>query len=420
MSDTILPFALPDAGRLKTRALDHTARRMVLSLLEGIHRGQITIADAEGTSTFGSPAPNFAPHPRVYIHHPRCYAWMLSGGSMGVAEAYMAGLWSTEQLTEVVRLVVANQAVFKGLDSGWMRLTEPFYKVAHWLRRNTVAGSRRNIVAHYDLGNDFYRLFLDPTMTYSAGIFEGPESSMEEASIAKYDRICRKLRLGPGDHVVEIGTGWGGFALHAATHYGCHVTTTTISEQQYAFARERFCAAGMTARITLLKEDYRHLTGRFDKLVSIEMIEAVGHPFLGKFFQKCSDLLKADGLMALQAITIRDQEYDQHRRSVDFIKRYIFPGSCIPSVGVMLDAVRKQTDLALCHLEDLTPHYARTLAAWRQRFFDNIAQVRQMGFSEAFIRMWEYYLCYCEGGFSERHIGNVQMVLAKPLFRAEA
>ncbi|MBI5551630.1 MAG: class I SAM-dependent methyltransferase [Desulfobacterales bacterium] len=418
MADTILPFTLAQSQTLKTRSMDRVARRMVLALLEKIRHGQITLADPEGTYIFGAPSTNLAMHPVVRIHHPRCYAWMLSGGSMGVAEAYMAGLWSTERLTDVVRLVVANQAVFKGLDSGWMRLTEPFYKVAHWLRRNTVAGSRRNIVAHYDLGNDFYRLFLDPTMTYSAGIFEGPESTLEEASVAKYDRICRKLRLGPGDHVVEIGTGWGGFALHAATRYGCRVTTTTISEQQHAFARERFRAAGLTERITLLKEDYRHLNGTFDKLVSIEMIEAVGHHFLGDFFRKCNALLKADGLMALQAITIRDQEYDQHRRSVDFIKRYIFPGSCIPSVSVMLEAVRRKTDLALCHLEDLTPHYARTLAAWRKRFFDNIGQVREMGFSEAFIRMWEYYLCYCEGGFAERHIGNVQMVLAKPLFRS--
>jgi cyclopropane-fatty-acyl-phospholipid synthase len=417
MSDTILPFSLPDTRTLKTRALDRAARRMTLSLLQKIRRGQITVSDAEETFTFGAPCEALDLHPRVRIHHPRCYAWILSGGSIGVAEAYMAGLWSTDDLTAVVRLVVANQTVFEELDSGWMRLAEPFYKVAHWLRRNTVSGSRRNIVAHYDLGNDFYRLFLDPTMTYSAGIFEGPDSTLEEASIAKYDRICRKLKLTPDDHVVEIGTGWGGFALHAGTRYGCRVTTTTISDAQYALARQRVEAAGLTDRVTLLKKDYRHLTGTFDKLVSIEMIEAVGHQFLGAFFRTCSRLLKPDGLMALQAITIRDQAYDQHRRSVDFIKRYIFPGSCIPSVSVMLHAVRRKTDLALCHLEELTPHYARTLAAWRRRFFEHLDQVRAMGFSEAFIRMWEYYLCYCEGGFAERYIGNVQMLLAKPMWR---
>lgn len=419
MSDTILPYVLSEPENLKPRVLDRMARRTVLSLLRGIRHGQLTIVDPEGAHTFGAPSAHIPVHPRVHIHHPRCYAWMLSAGSMGVAEAYMAGLWSTEQLTDVVRLVVANQAVFEGLDSGWMRLTEPFYKIAHWLRRNTVAGSRRNIVAHYDLGNEFYRLFLDPTMTYSAGIFERPESTLEEASIAKYDRLCRKLKLNPKDHVVEIGTGWGGFALHAATRYGCRVTTTTISEQQYAYARELFRAAGLGDRITLLKEDYRRLTGTFDKLVSIEMIEAVGHHFLGLFFEKCSSLLKAEGLMALQAITIRDQVYRQHRRSVDFIKHYIFPGSCIPCVSVMLEAVRQRTDLALLHLEDTTAHYARTLAAWRRRFFDNLAQVRAMGFSEAFIRMWEYYLSYCEGGFAERYIGNVQMVLAKPIWRED-
>jgi cyclopropane-fatty-acyl-phospholipid synthase len=420
MADIIMPYVSAGPLRLKPRALDRAARRMTLAMLTQIRRGRITLVDESGAHTFGEASPRYPLQAVVHIHHPRCYTRMLFGGSIGAAEAYMAGLWTTDQLTDIVRLIILNPQVFRGLDSGWMRLTEPAYKFYHFLRRNTVAGSRDNIVAHYDLGDAFYRLFLDETMTYSAGIFEQASSTLEEASFAKYERICKKLRLGPEDHVIEIGTGWGGFALHAATRYDCSVTTTTISENQYQWARQRIQEAGLTERITLLKEDYRHLTGKFDKLVSIEMIEAVGHHYLGAFLGKCGELLKEDGLMALQSITIRDHEYDQHRRSVDFIKRYVFPGSCIPSLAVIQHAVKERTDLVLCHLEDISHHYVRTLAAWRKRFFDNISEVRAMGFSEAFIRMWEYYLCYCEGGFAERHIGNVQMLFAKPRFRFDA
>jgi cyclopropane-fatty-acyl-phospholipid synthase len=269
-------------------------------------------------------------------------------------------------------------------------------------------------MAHYDLGNDFYRLFLDETMTYSSGIFETPESSLKAASIAKYDRLCRKLDLGPDDHVLEIGTGWGGFALYAAEKYGCEVTTTTISRQQYDYAKGKIEAAGLSHRIHLLKSDYRELTGRYDKLVSIEMIEAVGHQYYDTFFQVCARYLKADGLMAIQAITIADHAFEQHKKSVDFIKRYIFPGSCIPSIASLLAAMSRSSDLRLFHLEDITPHYATTLRMWRERFFDNIDQVRGLGFEDAFIRMWDYYMSYCEGGFLERYIGNVQMVFAKP------
>ena len=280
-------------------------------------------------------------------------------------------------------------------------------------------GSRKNIIAHYDLGNEFYSLFLDNTMTYSCGIFEQEQSTLEDASVAKYDRICKKLRLHPGDRVVEIGTGWGGFAVHAVQNYGVQVTTTTISNEQYEFAAKRFRDAGLDDQVSVLKKAYRDLRGTFDKLVSIEMIEAVGHHFYKTFFQTCSRLLKDDGMMALQAITIGDQIFNRHKRSVDFIKRYIFPGSCIPSITAISNALAKATDLRLVQLEDITPHYARTLREWRRRFFANIEKVRALGFSDTFIRMWEYYLCYCEGGFAERYIGDVQIVLAKPLWRQE-
>jgi cyclopropane-fatty-acyl-phospholipid synthase len=329
----------------------------------------------------------------------------------------MLNYWTVDDLTALVRIVIRNQALFQAMDTGPARLLTPLYNFYHHLRRNTVTGSRKNIVAHYDLGNDFYRLFLDKTMTYSCGIFERPDATLEEAAIAKYDRICRKLQLSEKDHVLEIGTGWGGFALHAARNYGCRVTTATISDEQYQSAGQRLARAGLDNRVALLKKDYRHLDGQYDKLVSIEMIEAVGHQFYAVFFQNCSRLLKDDGLMVLQAITIGDQIFDQHKRSVDFIKRYIFPGSCIPSITAISNAIAGKTDLRLIHLDDITPHYARTLREWRRRFFTNLDKVREMGYSETFIRMWEFYLCYCEGGFAERYIGDVQMLFAKPLYR---
>ncbi|MDA8139071.1 MAG: cyclopropane-fatty-acyl-phospholipid synthase [Desulfobacteraceae bacterium] len=418
MNDTIMPFTSTEAERLKKRSIDQLSRRIVFKLLKQIKVGQITLIDEQANRhTFGASSGPSALTAVLHVHHPHTYTRTVFAGSIGTSEAFMAGLWSTDRLTDLIRIIILNQHLFKDLDRGWMRLTEPLYKFYHFLRRNTPSGSRENIVAHYDLGNEFYQLFLDETMTYSAGIFEHPESTLKAASIAKYDRICKKLNLSSTDHVLEIGTGWGGFALHAARNYGCLVTTTTISGHQYAMARQRIEEAGLKDRITLLKKDYRHLEGSYDKLVSIEMIEAVGHHYLGAFFKKCGDLLRDGGLMLLQAITIKDQAYDQHRRSVDFIKRYIFPGSCIPSMAAMIRAVTDKTDMNLCHMEDITRHYVRTLAEWRKRFFQNIAEVRRLGFSEAFIRMWEYYLCYCEAGFAERHIGNVQMLLAKPGFR---
>jgi cyclopropane-fatty-acyl-phospholipid synthase len=284
----------------------------------------------------------------------------------------------------------------------------------HALRKNTQAGSRKNISAHYDLGNDFYSLWLDRTMTYSCNIFERDDATLEEAATAKYDRICRKLALKPTDHVLEIGTGWGGFAIHAAKHYGCRVTTTTISQQQHDWAKEQFHREGVADRVELLFEDYRALRGKYDKLVSIEMIEAVGHHFLDTYLTVCSDRLKDDGMMALQTITIIDQAYEAQIRSVDFIRRYIFPGGFIPSVAAITRSLAKVTDLRFFHLEDLTPHYARTLQVWRERFFAKIDAVRKLGYPETFIRMWEYYLCYCEGAFRERYIGSAQMVFAKP------
>jgi cyclopropane-fatty-acyl-phospholipid synthase len=326
----------------------------------------------------------------------------------------MHGHWSCDDLTGMIRLLLQNRAVLDGMDGGLARLTVPLQKLFHWVNRNTRAGSRRNIAAHYDLGNDFFSLWLDPTMMYSSAIFEQPDASLYQASVAKLDRICRKLDLKPGDHVVEIGTGWGGFALHAAANYGCEVTTTTISREQFELASRRVAEAGLDQRVHLLLEDYRDLDGRYDKLVSIEMIEAVGHQYLDTYFEQCSRLLKDDGAMLLQAITIQDQRYSKALKTIDFIKRYIFPGSFIPSVSAISDSVARSTDMKIFHLEDIGPHYATTLRRWRERFFDRIEEVSALGYPEEFIRMWEFYLCYCEGGFLERAIGDVQVMLTKP------
>ena len=417
MTELIIPAEAPDLNELKERRLDRIARRAVLSLLKRLAHGRITLIENSHRHHFGKDSDRFSLQAVISVHHPQFYTRIFFGGSIGAAEAYMEGLWSAEDLTMVMRILALNQKAFQDLEKGLARLTAPFYKFYHYVRKNTKAGSHKNILAHYDLGNDFYALFLDDTMTYSCGIFEQEDSTLREASEAKYDRICRKLQLAPGDRIVEIGTGWGGFAVHAVRNYGVHLTTTTISEEQHQFAQNRIIAAGLEDRITLLKKDYRDLSGKFDKLVSIEMIEAVGHQYLPTFFRTCSRLLKDNGMMALQAITIGDQIFDRHKRSVDFIKRYIFPGSCIPSITAISNAIARATDLRLVHLEDITPHYAITLREWRRRFFDNIEKVRALGFSEPFVRMWEYYLCYCEGGFAERYIGDVQMLFVKPLCR---
>lgn len=417
MTELIIPSEAPELSELKERPVDRMARRAILSLLKKLVHGKITIIENSHRHLFGGQSDEIPLQAVITVYHPQFFTRILFGGSIGAAEAYMDGLWSADDLTMVMRILALNQKAFEDMEKGLARVTAPLNKFYHFLRKNTKKASRENILAHYDLGNDFYSLFLDETMTYSCGIFEHEESSLKEASVAKYDRICRKLQLKPGDRVVEIGTGWGGFAVHAAQNYGVHVTTTTISDEQHQFAEKRFKKAGLQDRIKLLKKDYRDLSGHFDKLVSIEMIEAVGHHYLTAFFRTCSRLLKDDGMMVLQAITIGDQIFDRHKRSVDFIKRYIFPGSCIPSITAISKAIARATDLRLVHLEDITPHYARTLREWRQRFFASIDRVKALGYSDTFVRMWEYYLCYCEGGFAERYIGDVQMLFVKPLSR---
>ena len=420
MTTSIAPSDAPALENIQTRPTDGLARKLLFKILRMLKRGRITIYEGSQRYTFGQSSTVHPLEAVITVYHPRFYSKALLGGSIGAAEAYMSGLWSADDLTTALRVMVLNRDSFERLDRGWSKASAPLHKIWHFLRKNTRSGSRKNIVAHYDLGNDFYRLFLDETLTYSCGIFENNDNSMRDASLAKYDRICRKLDLSPRDDVIEIGTGWGGFAIFAAQNFGCRVTTTTISDQQFELAQQRIADSGVAERIDLVKKDYRDLKGQYSKLVSIEMIEAVGHQYLDAFFKSCSRLLKADGMMLLQAITIADQVFERHKHSVDFIKRYIFPGSCIPSIASITASIARATDLRLFHLEDITPHYAKTLACWREQFFRNIDDIKGLNYSEAFIRMWDFYLSYCEAGFTERYIGDVQMLFTKPMCRRES
>ena len=398
------------SGSGKAGFLANLARRVVLARLAGMHTGRLVIKENEKAWRFGVSGPES----RVEVLDPNFWGQVAFGGSVGAGEAYMDGMWRCDDLVGLMGLLLCNRAVLDGMEGGLVRLSAPLRVLLHRLNRNTRAGSRRNIAAHYDLGNDFYRLWLDETMMYSCAVFEHPDMSLVQSSTAKLERICRKLDLGPDDHVLEIGTGWGGFALHAARCHGCRVTTATISRQQYDLAQRRIAAAGLESRVNVLLTDYRDLEGQYDKLVSIEMVEAVGAEHLGTYFRQCSRLLKPDGAMLLQAITIADQRYEQALGQVDFIQKHIFPGGFLPSVTALANAMTRASDLRAVYLEDIGPHYAETLARWRANFFRQIDAVRALGFDERFIRMWDFYLAYCEGGFRERDIGTVQMLLAKP------
>lgn len=401
----------------RQRLLDNFARRLVLARLHGIELGKLTVNEHGEMLHFGARTEGCDLEAAVHVHDPAFYSAVASGGSIGAAESYARGEWSAEDLTAVVRLLIRNRGVLDGMEQGLARLAAPLRQGLHWLNRNTRAGSRRNIEAHYDLGNEFFALFLDESLMYSSAIFESDEMDLHDAQIAKLERVGRKLDLQPSDHLLEIGSGWGSMAIHAARRFGCRVTTTTISPAQFALARERIAADGLADRIEVLLTDYRDLKGRYDKIVSIEMIEAVGHQYYDAYFRKAAELLKPQGLMLVQAITIADQRYESARRSVDFIQRYIFPGSTIPSVTALCDSMTRASDLRLFNLEDFGPHYARTLRLWRERFVARRHEVRALGFSDEFCRLWEFYFSYCEGGFEERALGDVHLLLTKPQSR---
>jgi cyclopropane-fatty-acyl-phospholipid synthase len=395
-----------------TRSAGAPWRSAVLGRLGHLDRGTLAVEDGGETLVLGRPSPDGL-SARITVRRPAFWRRVALGGSVGAGEAYADGDWDADDLVAVVRLITRNRAAMEGMEGGLALLRRPAARLFAALRRNSRHGARRNIADHYDLGNDFFALMLDPTMTYSSAVFDPPEATLEEASLRKLDLLCRRLDLRPDDHLLEIGTGWGSMALHAASRYGCRVTTTTLSRAQRELAVERIARAGLSDRVTVLLEDYRDLRGRYDKAVSVEMIEAVGAEHYGTYFGKVASLLAPAGRFALQGITIADRHYQEARRGVDFIKRHVFPGGNIPSVTALLTAATRASDLRLRQLEDYTPHYARTLAAWRANLAERREAVERIT-DGRFRRLWHYYLCYCEGGFSERYIGVVQMLFDRP------
>lgn len=399
----------------KRTMVDDIARQKLLQRLGQLDSGRIFLSDGNARQCYGNSG---GLDVEVRVHRPRFYRKMFLG-SVTIADAYVRGDWDCEDLTSLFRIFLHNRKTLES-NSNWLaKLSSAGARCIHWLHANTISGSRKNIAAHYDLGNDFFRLWLDETMAYSAGIFLDPDDTLQAASEEKFNRVCRKLNLGPDDHLIEIGTGFGGMSIHAAENYGCRVTTTTISNQQFCESQARIHRSFAADQIRLLQRDYRELSGRYDKLVSIEMIEAVGHRFLDTFFRKCSSLLKDDGTMVLQAITMPERNHDQYLNSVDFLQRYIFPGGCLPSLASILESVGRASDLRFVHAEDMAPHYAETLRRWRTAFLKSLDSIRALGYSEELIRLWNFYLCYCEAAFEERHIGVLQIQFDKPKCRRD-
>jgi cyclopropane-fatty-acyl-phospholipid synthase len=405
-----------------TRRSTLAARGVALRLLRQARHGRLRVIEADGTvHRFGTdpePGSGLAPlEAELRLHDAEVWPWLLRG-SLGLGESYGDGRWSSPDLVALVSLGARNMPAFDRLRERLAPLLVPAQRVRHGAR-NTIARSRRQIRAHYDLSNDFFGLFLDPTMLYSCALFDRPGATLEEAQVAKLDQLCRKLDLAPGVRLLEIGTGWGALAIHAAREYGAHVTTTTISERQHELAAQRIAEAGLQDRVDLRLQDYRDLRGRYDRIVSVEMIEAVGWRDLPTFFRRCDELLAPDGLLALQAITIDDRAYEAEKRGRSFINTLIFPGGCLPSQAEMARCTKQATSLRTVGVEDLSPHYAETLRRWRAAFHDAHDAVRGLGYDERFVRLWDLYLAYCQAGFAERRIQLVQQVYAGPARREE-
>ena len=395
----------------KPKFLTKIFRKLVLNKFNNMKHGYIHIKDTQKEYKIGNDKSDLRVN--LEITSDEFYVLIGSGGLMGASEAYALGLWKVDDLVKLIQIMVRNKDLMDNIDSGLSSIIKPINKWIHYRRQNTLIGSKKNIVAHYDLSNEFYSLWLDRTMTYSCGIFKNNTTTMEEASIEKLDRICKKLNLSKDDSVLEIGTGWGSFAIHAAKNYGCKITTTTISDAQYNFAKNRIEEEGLQDKITLLNKDYRLLEGQYDKIASIEMIEAVGHKNVKTYFKKVSSLLKDNGLFAMQGITYNDQNFDVYKNSVDFINKYIFPGSCLISVSQVSEIIKKNTSMLFVDLEDITSHYATTLRIWRENFFKQLPKIKELGFSDSFINLWEFYFVYCEAGFIEKNIGDYQFVFSK-------
>jgi cyclopropane-fatty-acyl-phospholipid synthase len=401
-------------GEASSSLADKWAKKLVLKWLAHFSEGSLTIDDRGECYHFGQAAQDAEISAHIIVRHDSVYRDVLFNGTVGSGEAYMRGAWESPNLTNVIRLMCKNMDMLNKINRGWSKINSSLAGLIHRFKSNDKENARLNIAAHYDLGNDFFSLFLDPSMMYSAAIYPNDDSSLDEAAIYKLEHICKRLELNENDHLLEIGTGWGGMAIYAAQHYGCRVTTTTISKEQYTHALNEVKALKLDDKITVLLNDYRDLEGSFDKLVSIEMIEAVGREYYQQYFSTCSRLLKKDGLMLIQAITMPDQRYDLSTGTADFIQRYIFPGGDLPSLSVISKHVGQHTNMQIAGVEDMTQDYARTLADWRQAFFDKLSVVKSLGYDDVFIRMWDFYLSYCEGGFKERSINTLQVLITKP------
>jgi cyclopropane-fatty-acyl-phospholipid synthase len=402
---------------LKQHWIDNFARNSLLKLLNNIELGHLTIEDQGEIFSFGEAKEKATPIAHISVNHASFYRHILFGGSIGAGEAYMFKIWWSPDLVQVIRVMALNMKVLQELDSKWSSIFNFICRIAHKLRPNTINKARENIAAHYDLGNNFFSLFLDKTMLYSAAVYPHENASLEQASLHKMAHICKRLQLTENDHLLEIGTGWGGMAIYAAQQTGCRVTSVTISQEQFNYAKAWVKREGLENKVNILLQDYRLIEGKFDKLLSIEMIEAVGHQFYREYFSKCSSLLKANGLMLIQAITIQDQRFEYAHANTDFIQQYIFPGGCLPSNAIIAKHINEDTDMQIIGLEDITFDYAKTLAHWRSAFFSNLEKVKMQGFDDIFIHMWDFYLCYCEGSFRERAISTAQFLFSKPAAR---
>ena len=412
-------FLMGSEVKKKKNFLVMFLRKKAIKRLEKVAIGRIFFEDPLGSFVFGS-SKQSKPEVKIRVNDLRFYTLFAVRGALGASEAFVKNFWQTDNLIKTVQIFALNQEVLMSLEKGFLNFfSKPAMTFIKILSRNTLDQSRVNISAHYDIGNDLFKLFLDQKLMYSSAYFSHEKMNIEEAQEEKLRRICQKLNLSKSDHVLEIGSGWGGLCVYIAKNYGCRVTTTTISKEQFDYTLKLIKKEGLSSQITLLQKDYRELEGVFDRVVSVEMIEAVGADYLDDFMAVCSKRLKATGTAVIQAITINDQRYDQALKEVDFIKRYIFPGSFIPSVHAILNSSKKATDLGLYHLEDIGPHYSLTLKRWRDRFLEKKEEILKLGFDSSFIRLWDYYFCYCIGGFEERSISNVQLVFSKPFYRGD-
>lgn len=400
------------------RLPDSLARKLLLGVLPGLAEGHLCLIDGEKSYEFGHKSSDL--HATIVVLNPRFYRQVLLSGSIGAGEAFIQAHWSSPDLTKVVQLFARNLPLLDKLEQKLSWVTAPFSRLSHLFNRNTEAGSKRNILAHYDLGNKMYEQFLDKEMLYSSALYPHSGASLDEAQQHKLKTICERLDLTPGQSLLEVGTGWGALAIYAAKHYGVKVTTTTISDAQYEYAKKRVEQEGLQDSVTLLKDDYRILSGEYDRVVSIEMIEAVGHEYLPGFFKKLQSVLKPNGRLLIQAITIADQRYDSYRKGADFIQRYIFPGGCLPSVTRMTNELTKHTDFVTWSIDDMGLDYAKTLKDWHDNFDAALPQIKRLGYGDDFIRMWKFYLSYCEGGFLERTTSTVHLVAVRPQYRVAA